>query len=161
LNYTDWKIFALLASLCVAPCSQLYAQSLVPISFLPANPVAGQAVVASLQSITICGTPSVSISGSSIAIINTAIPPCKSYPSLSVSLGALAAGTYQVTWSQTTDTVPAPGPFAASALVVGAAGVASAPAPALTLLAELLLAAGFGVIGVLMIGSRPDLKKQG
>jgi len=122
-----YRIGMCLASACLAACSHAVAAPLTPISFSPANPVAGTVVAASLSAITICGTPQVTVSGSAIAIVNSAGPPCVTYPILSVSLGALPAGTYDVTWSAATDVVPGPGPFAAGTLMVGPATVSSAP----------------------------------
>jgi len=109
-------------------------------------------VTASLSSITICGVPQVRLTGSDIVIVNSVGPPCVYYPVLAVSLGALPAGTFQVTWSVATDVVPGPGPFAAGALVVDPAGIV--PAPGLSLLAALGLVLGLGAFGLRRIHTR-------
>jgi hypothetical protein len=137
----------------VAFWSQAGAAPLMPISFSPGRPAAGDVVTASVSSIAICGVPAVSIAGSNIAIVNSPAPPCDYYPILSVSLGTLPAGTYQVTWSAATDVVPAPdGTFAAGTLVVDPAS--PAPAPALSPAVALALALGLGVLGLRRIGAR-------
>jgi hypothetical protein len=72
MDNTKRRIGLLIASLCVAVCWQTQAQALTPISFSPSAPVAGDAVTASLTSIAVCGVPQVGISGSNIAIVNSA-----------------------------------------------------------------------------------------